>query len=151
MSDRKIIKPDPRDALCRFLLSRLYTEHEAGERLKKMGMGLREARAIIKDFRGMGLLDDVAYAQLFAEGHEDWGVARIRFVLDKRGISKERLDLALEEYEAKDEPKARRLAQNWREQGLEPLKIAARLSRRGFSNKTIGRVVGRDEDDEVIW
>ena len=124
---------DPREWLFRLLSSRSYTEFEVVERLKKRGVDERRAKTLVAEFRDMGLLDDAAYAALFAEGRSEWGTLRIRHELERRGVSKKFIASALTQLTSSDGEKARLLGEEWREQGIAPEKIFGRLLRRGFS------------------
>ncbi|NLL36978.1 MAG: regulatory protein RecX [Fretibacterium sp.] len=133
------------------MLSRPYTELAAAEHLKKRGASPEETKAIIKEFHGMGLLDDAVYAQLFLEGHESWGLEKICFELRQRGVSEENLSHALENYSGDEAANALRLVTNWKEQGVPAHRITARLLRRGFSMRTVRKTMSGDETDEVEW
>lgn len=125
---------DCRSYLVRLLTGRAYTEREIEQKLLQRKCDPDEVRELISEFRTLGLIDDEAYARLFAEGHESWGNDRIRFELHRRGVDDETIASVLENDERE---RAYPLAEIWSEQGIEWHKIAARLMRRGFSARTI--------------
>lgn len=86
----------------------------------------------MSEAEGMGLVDDLGYARLFADGHLSWGNAKISYELSLRGISRENVRLALEDI-ADERERAREIAEELRKSGLEERKIRARLRSKGFS------------------
>ena len=79
-----------------------------------------------------GLIDDLAYARLFADGHSSWGNAKISYELSLRGISSENVRLALEDI-ADESERAGQIAEELKKTGLDERKIKSRLISRGFS------------------
>ena len=83
-----------------------------------------------------GLIDDLTFAKLFAEGHLSWGNLKITYELVMKGISREDINVALDEID--DElSRAVELSESWRKSGIDDRKIKARLISRGFTNRTI--------------
>ncbi len=147
-SEHEHLDKDHRQWLYRLLTSRTYTESETLNRLKKRGVELKEAKSLVDEFRAMGLLDDKAYAKLYAESRTDWGAQRIRYELNRRGISADYIAQALDELEESDIEKARSMTEEWIQQGLDSNKIAGRLLRRGFSWKVINSLT---ETNDTEW
>lgn len=87
-----------------------------------------------------GLIDDSAYARLFAEGHTSWGNAKISYELSIRGVSRENIRLALDEI-ADESERAREISEGLRESGIDERKIAARLMSRGFTNRAVNEAL----------
>lgn len=132
------MKQDYREYLYRLLTNRPYTKAEILKRLKGAGCGDSEAESLVYEFSALGLIDDAAYAALFAEGHENWGNERIRFELRRRGIDNPNIAAALESIN--EQERAHALWQLWSSQLLDWKKIASRLARRGFSQRTITKL-----------
>ena len=131
---------DERDWFFGLLMRRTYTRREAVERLKKRGINEEKFEALLAEAEAIGLLDDAAYARLFAEGHEAWGKKRIAFELGRRGVSDGDMQPALDDID--EEERMRPLIDSWNKSGLEARKIIARLYRRGFFGRAI-----RDAED----
>ncbi len=139
-------KQDYRTYLYRLLTSRVYTEYEVVEKLIQKGADRDEARKLAEEFRELGFIDDEAYARLFADSHENWGSARIRYELRCKKVAEDKISLALED--ADEIEKAKPLVESWTASGLEWQKIASRLMRRGFSSRTIGAL---KQDKGSYW
>lgn len=143
---KEALSPDEqRNWFLGLLSRRSYTRQEAARRLKDRGVSDGAAAALLGEAQEMGLLDDAAYARLFAEGHASWGNDRIAYELRRRGISSEGIQSALEEVD--EEERLRVLIEPWLEGGLEMRKIIARLQRRGFNNRTIWSVCNEDDGE----
>ena len=138
-----MFQDEQRERLWALLARRSCTRREALEALLKWGSDPAAAEALIREAMEIGALDDATYARLFAEGHEGWGNDRIAYELDRRGLSSEDIQRALEE--ADEGVRARELVAAWRGRGMEERKIVARLYRRGFNGRTI-RAACREED-----
>ena len=139
-----------RDYAYRLLGSRPKTEREFADCLieKKVEAGLVDS--LVAEFREIGLLDDRLYAQLYAEGHEDWGRERIVYELRRRGIEKNVLDAVLHNDPEAEKQRAKELADDWLARGLEWRKVSARLLRRGFSPRIVGSL-SREGEDSCEW
>ncbi len=142
-------KQDYRAYLYRLLTSRVYTEYEVAEKLVQKGADREEARKLAEEFRELGFIDDEAYARLFADSHDNWGSARIRYELRRRKVAEDKISLALGDTDEIE--KAKPLVENWAASGLEWQKIASRLMRRGFSSRTIGALKQDEEDEGSYW
>ncbi len=106
---------------------------EARRWLGKRGAEEQEAEEILAELEVAGFLDDPLYARLFVEGHSGWGSARLRQELRRRGISGPVAKEAIEE--SVDPRAAEELVREWRKNGVDDRRIAARLARRGFSSR----------------
>ena len=137
-----------RNWLFRLLMRRSYTCHEAARRLKERGVDETEAAALLSEAQEMGLLDDAAYARLFAESHGAWSNKRIAYELGHRGVSDEDIQAVLEEL-ADEEDRLQPFVASWRKSGLEERKIVARLYRKGFSGRAIRTVCQNLDDDDL--
>ena len=126
---------EARDWFFRLLMARSCTRREAAERLRRHGIDEDAAEPLLSEAQELGLLDDAAYARLFAEGHDSWGRGRIAFELGRRGVSDDDIQAALEDID--EEERLRPLVLSWQKSGLEARKIVARLYRRGFSSRAI--------------
>ncbi len=106
------------------------------------------AEALVAEAQEMGLLDDAAYARLFAESHTSWGNRRIAYELGHRGVSEDDIQAGLEEIPG-EEDRLRPFVSSWRESGLEERKIVARFYRRGFSGRAIRAACQHQDDDDL--
>lgn len=122
-----------REKFFAFLLKKACTEKQARDFLERQKA--EDIDALMSEAEGMGLVDDLAYAKLFVEGHMSWGNMKTAHELAMRGISREVINAALDESD--EEERARELAERWRSSGLEERKIIARLLSRGFSSRAV--------------
>ena len=128
----ELIPPEDngREKFFGYLLRKPCTRQQAKEYLSRM----KFPDSLLDEAEDAGLIDDAAYARLFAEGHVSWGNAKISHELAMRGVSRENVRLALDEIA--DEPeRAREIAESLRRSGVEERKIRARLMSRGFSGR----------------
>ena len=133
MLARKDSVEELREKFFSALLRRPSTRKQAEETLKKYNAG-EHAERLMREAENSGLIDDEAYARLFAEGHLQWGNLKIAHELRMRGVDSENIAIALDD--AEDEGKrARELAEAWRKSGIEDRKITARLISRGFTSR----------------
>jgi SOS response regulatory protein OraA/RecX len=142
----KMEKENLRAYLYRLLTKRPCTRKEAEDRLVARGAGSAEALDLVSEFAALGMIDDASWARLFAEGHESWGEARLRYEMERRGVDEKTIALTLVE-SGDEREKARPLVENWIARGVEWEKIAARLCRRGFSARTVRSF----RQDDVEW
>ncbi|MBQ6972610.1 MAG: RecX family transcriptional regulator [Synergistaceae bacterium] len=135
---RELVPPDE-DARGKFfahLLRKTCTRQQAKEYLSCM----KFPESLLNEAEDAGLVDDLAYARLFADGHASWGNAKISHELAMRGVSRENVRLALDEI-ADEADRAREIAEGLRRSGLEERKIRARLMSRGFSGRSVSEAV----------
>ena len=116
--------------------------------MKERGVDETEAAALLSEAQEMGLLDDAAYARLFAESHGAWSNKRIAYELGHRGVSDEDIQAVLEEL-ADEEDRLQPFVASWRKSGLEERKVVARLYRKGFSGRAIRTVCQNLDDDDL--
>ena len=123
------------------------TRWELEDRMERAGFSeevIADAIAYVEGFR---YIDDLRYAQRFAEIYrETRSIARIRQDLKKRHVPEEYIEMALEEIEYDDSQALARelgkLCRNSRELSYqERQKIAAKLYRRGFATEDIFRAM----------
>ncbi len=127
-----------REKFFAFLLKKPCTAKQAREFLEKHNA--EDTEGLMLEAEGMKLVDDLAYAKLFADGHLSWGNMKTAHELSMRGISRSDIESALGEAEDECE-RAQELAERWRASGLEERKITARLLSRGFTNKAVRSVI----------
>ncbi len=132
---RKDNSDELREKFFSTLLRRPSTKKQAWELLKKYAAG-EMADTLMREAEHTGLVDDEAYAKLFADGHLRWGNLKIAHELRMRGVNSENIAAALDEAES-EEYRACELAEAWRESGIEDKKITARLLSRGFTNRAV--------------
>ena len=121
---------EQRNKFFAYLLRRPCTEKQAREYLRKM----KFPEQLVDEAVYSGLIDDSAYARLFADGHSQWGNMKISYELSRRGVSRENILIALDDI-ADEAERAREIAGGWRESGIEDKKITARLMSRGFTSR----------------
>ena len=118
------------------LLKRPCTRKQAYEYLTRQKIHEDIIDSLMNEAESSGLIDDLTFAKLFAEGHLSWGNLKITYELSMRGISRENINAALDEID--DEvSRAVELSESWRKSGIDDRKIKARLISRGFTNRTI--------------
>ena len=139
---------DVRDWFFRLLVTRSCTSCEARRQLREREVDEDMTEALIAEAQEMGLLDDTAYARLFAESHGAWSNKRISYELGHRGVSDDDIQTGLEEL-TDEEERLQPFVDSWRKSGLEERKIIARLYRKGFGGRAIRAVCqGQDDFDE---
>lgn len=127
---------EQREKLFNYLLRRPSTKSQAYEFLKRQKLSGSQINFLIHEADESGLIDDLAYSQLFIDGHLSWGNAKIFYELESRGVSSEIIDEALN-YSQDEISRARDLAETWRISGLDDKKILTRLRSRGFSSRAV--------------
>ncbi|MBQ7561628.1 MAG: RecX family transcriptional regulator [Synergistaceae bacterium] len=127
---------EQREKLFNYLLRRPSTKSQAYEFLKREKLSDSQINFLIREAKESGLIDDLAYSQLFIDGHLSWGNAKIFYELESRGVSSEIIDEALN-YSQDEISRARDLAETWRISGLDDRKILTRLRSRGFSSRAV--------------
>ncbi|MBQ3346766.1 MAG: RecX family transcriptional regulator [Synergistaceae bacterium] len=127
---------DTREKFFAFLLRRPCTRKQAVEYLSRM----KFPETLIDEAEDAGLIDDLGYARLFADGHVSWGNAKIAYELGVRGVSRENVRIALDEIDDEEE-RAREISESLRKSGLDERKIRARLISRGFSSRAVYEVL----------
>ncbi|MDY3868924.1 MAG: regulatory protein RecX [Pyramidobacter sp.] len=126
------------------LLASPRPRREAERRLREKNCPEETAQELLDRYEEVGLIDDRAYAVLFAEGKKNWGARRIRDELRFRGVSRDDIDAALEECCDDEEERAYRLLRQWeRIPGMTEQKLDGRLRRRGFSSSSVRRAFER--------
>ena len=122
------------------LLRRPSTRRQAEEFLSRQNLSDEDRESLLDEAENTGLIDDGAFARLFAEGHLQWGNLKIAHELSARGVSREDIADALEECEDESE-RACELAESWRKGGIEERKIQSRLLSRGFTSRAVREVM----------
>ena len=130
---------EAREKFFSFLLRKTCTRKQAEEYLNRQKLPEGYYDAIMNEAEETGLIDDLTYAKLFAEGHLSWGNAKISHELGMRGVSRNDIETALDDTE-NEEKRAAELAEAWRKSGIEERKITARLISRGFANRAVRSV-----------
>ena len=125
-----------REKFFSFLLRRPCTRRQAREYLSRQKVHDDVIDALMNEAESSGLIDDLVFAKLFAEGHLSWGNLKITYELGMRGISREDINAALDETEDESE-RARELSESWKRMNVDAKKITARLMSRGFTNRAV--------------
>lgn len=129
-----------REKFFSFLLRRPCTRRQAHEYLSRMNINDDVIDSLMNEAESSGLIDDLTYAKLFAEGHLSWGNLKLIYELSSRGISRENINIALDDID--DEvSRACELADSWKNACIDERKIKSRLLGRGFTNKSINYAV----------
>ena len=146
---------------CLLLLNRrAYSVAEVRAKLAAHAFGPAVIKAVVEEFVAKRLLDDAAFAKIYASWRMEarpMGLRVLRQELRKKGIATELIEAALAEEAGGDQEEARCVGLAQRRLGrLSGLGVVARrqrlmgfLSRRGFSYDVIERavreVLGRQE------
>ena len=129
-----------REKFFSFLLRRPCTRKQAHEYLSRQKIDDDVIDSLMNEAESSGLIDDLTFAKLFAEGHLSWGNLKIAYELNMRGISHEDINAALDETEDESE-RARELSESWKRMNVDAKKITARLMSRGFTNRAIREAI----------
>ena len=149
---------DIRDAAAKYLASRARSTGELKTHLIGKGYGEDEIRAVISDFLDYGYLDDEDYCRqyikyAFSKGK---GPVRVKQELAEKGIDREIIAFALEDYEAEETDLERALAQARKTAAGKPVdeKMKGRVGRRlislGYSTGMVYKVIEilmREQDE----
>ena len=127
---------EQREKFFSFLLRRPCTRRQAYEYLSRQKVHDDVIDALMNEAESSGLIDDLVFAKLFAEGHLTWGNLKITYELSSRGISREDINAALDETEDESE-RARELSESWKRMNVDAKKITARLMSRGFTGRAV--------------
>ena len=134
----ELIDPEreSRDKFFAYLLRKTSTKKQAREYLHRMKL----PESLLDEATDAGLIDDLAYARLFADGHTSWGNAKISHELSTRGVSRENIRSALDDI-ADESDRAREISGSLRESGVEERKIKSRLISRGFTDRAVNEAL----------
>lgn len=125
-----------REKFFSFLLRRPCTHKQAYEYLSRQKMNEDVINSLMNEAEDTGLIDDLTFAKLFAEGHLSWGNLKIAYELGMRHVSRENINTALDEID--DEvSRACELADSWKNMNIDGKKITARLISRGFTSRAV--------------
>lgn len=149
---------DIRDTALKFLASRPRTCGEMKKHLREKGFEEEEIEEVIGRFRELHYLDDADYCRqyfdyAFGKGK---GFFRVKRELEEKGVDREIIQIAFEDYEEEESEFARAGKQAEKiAAGQEPgKKLAGRIGRRlsalGYSSSVIYEIVGKymREQDE---
>ena len=141
---------DIRDVAAKYLAYRARSTGEMKKHLKEKGYGPDEIDQVIADFVDYGYLDDEDYCRqyikyAFGKGK---GPVRVKQELAEKGIDRDIISFALEDYEAEESDLDRALAQARKTAGDKPMdeKMIGRIGRRlvslGYSTDIAYKVIG---------
>ena len=119
-----------------YLLKRPCTRKQAHEYLLRNKFHDDVIDSLIDEAESSGLIDDLVFAKLFAEGHLSWGNMKIAYELSMRGISREDINTVLDEIED-ETARANEIVNSLRAMKVDNRKITSRLKNRGFTNRSI--------------
>ena len=134
----ELIDPEneAREKFFAYLLRKTSTRKQAQEYLRRMKL----PESLMSEAEEAGLIDDGAYARLFADGHASWGNMKIEYELSLRGVSRENIRLALDDI-ADESERAREISESLRKSGIDDRKIKSRLISRGFTNRAVNEAL----------
>ena len=153
-------KPAPRAgvdaAIPRFLRSRVRSTEEVRVYLSRRGVPAGRAAALLKAYRGLGLLDDRLAARLWADhwARQGYAAAAIDVKLSQKGFSDARIRSIMRSQHppADDEARARawlaRHARSGAASSARP-RLARALASRGFDAELIKRLLGESGDSDT--
>jgi regulatory protein len=141
---------DIRDAAAKYLASRARSTGEMKNHLRSKGYSDDEIAEVIADFLDYGYLDDEDYCRqyikyAFSKGK---GPLRVKQELAEKGIDRDTIVFALEDYETEESDLDRALAQARKTAGDKPIdeKMKGRIGRRmvslGYSTDIAYKVIG---------
>ena len=149
---------DIRDTAAKYLASRARSTGEMKSHLRSKGYDDGEIAEVIADFLDYGYLDDEDYCRqyikyAFSKGK---GPIRVKQELAEKGIDRDAIAFALEDYEMEESDLERALAQARKTAGDKPIdeKMKGRIGRRlvslGYSTDIAYKVIGilKREQDE---
>ncbi len=122
----------------KLLSVKTYTERALREKLRTKGYGCDEIDEAVEKMRGFGYVNDARIAQNTAEklAARLWGRRKIVLYLASKGISRDVIDeIDFSDIDFKEN--CRTLALKYQAKGAQYEKIAAALSRAGFSSSEI--------------
>jgi regulatory protein len=126
--------------------------------LVRKGYDTETASSVSTSLQASGLINDVRLADILARTAPErgWGPARVRQEMQKRGISRENADEAMERFLSEDEYLDTALAagrKNWRsgrgDVKARKARVSGYLKRRGFSTGTIIKVLDQLSSEET--
>ncbi len=141
---------DIKDTALKYLTSRARTCGEIAKHLREKGFEQEEIQETIERLKQLHYLDDMDYclqyfAYAFGKGR---GALRAKRELEEKGVSREIIQIAFEEYEAEESELERARQQAAKiAAGKEPdrklmAKIGRRLTTMGYSSDVIYQVIG---------
>lgn len=149
--------PDIRDVAAKYLASRMRTCAEMRSYLFKKDFDDVEINQVIGEFVDFHYLDDEEYCRQYINyaSEKGKGASRIRAELAEKGVDRDVISFALEDYYDKDVELERALHQAQKTMAGKPMdeKMKGRIGRRlfslGYSTDVVYKVIGmcmRDEE-----
>lgn len=147
---------DIKDTALKHLASRARTCQEMRKYLKEKGFESEEIQQVIAYLEALHYLDDADYCvqyfdYAFGKGK---GVLRIKRELEEKGIGRETIEIALEDYEKGEteleraEKQAAKIAEGRIPDQKLMGKIGRRLTALGYSSDIVYQVIGRYMRDQ---
>jgi regulatory protein len=143
--------PDAFETALRLLTQRAHSEVELRRKLARRGCPAEEVERAVVRARGLGYLDDAAFARALAgERARTRGPALIARELASKGVERAVVQDVVGAVQREDVvAAARRLARRGSAAGADRRLVAARLMRRGFPGDVVREALGREADVEV--
>ncbi len=151
---QELIERDQRKAAyeqaSRLLSYRPRTERELRLHYSKKGLSEQVQDAAVERLKLEGLVDDVAFARLWIENRMEFrprGAWALRSELSSKGVARELIEIALEDYDEEDAAKRAATQGARRYKHLSPdlfrRRLSAYLSRRGFTYPMVTPLVAK--------
>ena len=134
----------------RFLSNRPRSEWEVRQNLQKADYGAVTADRVVERLRGVGLIDDAAFARYWIDNRAQFrpkGEVALRQELRRKGVEREVIDAALAETAHREDNAALRAALAKADQYRNlsqpefSRKLGGHLARRGFDYETVRETV----------
>jgi len=149
---------DIKDAAVKYLASRARSTGEMKAYLKGKGYSEDQIAEVIRDFMDYGYLDDEDYCRQYIKYaySKGKGPLRIKQELAEKGIDRDTIDFALEDYESDESDLDRALIQARKSAGGKIIdektkgRIGRRLTSLGYSIDIVYKVIGimmREQDE----
>lgn len=142
---------DIKDAALKYLAPRARTGGEVKTHLKAKGFHEEDIQQVMEYLKDMHYVDDTQYCSQYLEYAfgKGKGVLRVKRELEEKGVSREVIEIALEDHEWQDtelqraEAQAEKAAQGRTADQKLAGKIGRRLASLGYSSDVIYLVVGK--------
>lgn len=149
---------DIKDTALKYLSSRARTCKEMQKHLKEKGFESEEIQQVIEQLEALHYLDDEDYCTQYFDYafRKGKGVLRIKRELEEKGIGRETIEIALEDYEKDEteleraEKQAAKIAEGRTLDQKLMGKIGRRLTALGYSSDIVYQVIGmymRDQNE----
>ncbi len=138
-----------RDYAFSILSHKMLTEKMLCDKLLEKGYDKAVVFEVSRELISLGYLNDEAYANLFLEHSKEklWGKKKIRYEMEKKGLSNETIAVSLEDFQedVMQEAVARTILKKYGKKDLSDYKVRASITRhfamRGFDFSFIDKCI----------